>query len=74
MNRVQEQEPLSNCVNRIPFLSQFAAYNAYGDVIGFSMARVNEYMGYPHIGEFADLTDEKVNDMLEEAERRGDIR
>jgi hypothetical protein len=76
-NRVEYQEDVKASIERIPFLKRFL----WGDDgipphVGacpyFDPSKINEYMGF-HWTKKRSLTSKNMNEILEEAERRGDL-
>jgi len=66
-NRVEFQERIEDSVERIPFLKRFFIK---GELLTSAIGRMNAYMG---VAFMESLESAKVNELLEEAERRGDL-
>lgn len=75
-NRVLKNEGIAESVDRIPFLEQFFLG---ANIVGMSLVpfassmRVNEYMGRVVAVPGRPITSDLINELLEEAEKRGDL-
>lgn len=75
-NRVEYQESIQGSIERIPFLKMFLwdddTERNDMQCPYFDPDKINDYMGY-HWTKDKHLTSKSVNEILEEAERRGDL-
>ena len=75
-NRVDFQEDISDSIKRIPFLKKFCWDKGVivphsGCCPFFDSFKINKYMGY-NWTDGRELTSQGMNEILSEAERRGD--
>lgn len=74
-NRVFYQEVILDSMERIPFIKRFwsdAILDEDGDPGWFDSEKINAYMGYKWTKDRL-VTSDSINEILEEAERRGDL-
>ena len=87
-NRVIKFESVDESIQRIPFLKKFLTPYAethmeeYGHIrfinfenVGSIICRhkINDYMGFEMIKEYSPSSEDTINPLFEEAERRGDL-
>ena len=73
MPRVKESEDIFSALNRIPFLKQFYMQEGLFITLKEAIERVNRYVGYEFLIN-EPLRLEKLNQLLEIAYKRGDIK
>lgn len=75
-NRVVPHEGIIESMDRIPFLQQFCLgliQNGFVIAPYISSVRVNEYLGRQAVDHGQAITSDFINQLLEEAEKRGDL-
>lgn len=74
-NRVEPLERIQDCIDRIPFLTRFIRHRNNKDgFFSFDSEEIDAYMGFRLVAPQGIILASDLNRLLEEAERRGDLK